>query len=499
MRRAYFDKVASNEDLHRRSLRGGAISMLAQGTNTVVQIVSTIVLARLLMPEDFGFVAIVTAMTGFASVFVDLGTRDALAQRDSITEGEVSALYWITFGTGFALTIATIVIAPLIARFYDEPRLEHIAMALSLTFVLPALYFQQHSLMRRALMFRKLAVIDVSANILATAIAILLAHRGYGYWSLVSKAVLTPFLTAAGVWISCGWWPRRPTFTTGVKDLLKFGLNITGFTMADYVARSADRVALGYTTGPRELGYYQTAFVVYDNPLAVFTAPLHGVAVATLGKLRADLAALKNAWSTALSALTYFAAPTFAVLSVTGQDLIVLLLGSKWADAGVILSILALRGPAHVIERTLGWLHIAAGRPDRWRHWGLVNCVVLLVALFCGLPFGPVGVAAAYAGFTYLLFVPALVYAGKPLGIGVVDVLRAVGPQVIAALGVAALGFLLRHTVFVDTPPLVRLLLLSVLCGAVYLATMTFVFRMTRPLVIAASLVRRRRRDATHG
>jgi PST family polysaccharide transporter len=496
MRRAYFDKPASSEDLHRRSLRSGAISMVAQGMNMAIQVVSIIVLARLLLPEDFGFVAMVAAITGFGSLFVDLGTRDAVAQRDSLTEGEMSALFWITLGTGLALTAATVVSAPLLARFYEEPRLEHIAMALSLTFVLPALYFQQYALMRRALMFKKLAAIDVSGNLLATVFAIILAYQGYGYWALVSKQVLTALFTAIGVWISCGWWPGRPTFTTGVKDLLKFGINITAFTMSDYVAKSADRVALGYTTGPRELGYYQNAFVVYDNPLNLFIAPLHNVATATLSKLRADLGALKRAWSIALSSLTYFAAPAFAVLAVTGQDLVVLLLGSKWADAGAILSILALRGPAHVVERTLGWLHVAAGRPDRRRHWGLVNCVVLLVALFCGLPFGAVGVAAAYTAFTYLLFVPAIAYAGSPLGIGVVDVLKTVGPQVITALGVAALGFLLSHMVFVDTPPLVRLLVLSVLCGTVYLAAMTFGFRMTRPLAVAASLIRRR--DTSH-
>jgi PST family polysaccharide transporter len=345
-------------------------------------------------------------------------------------------------------------------------------------------------------MFQKLAVIDVSGNVLATVVAIILAYQGYGYWALVSKPVLTALFTVIGVWIGCGWWPGHPTFTTGVKDLLKFGLNVTGFTMTDYVAKSADRIALGYTTGPRELGYYQNAFVIYDNPLAL-VSPLHNVAVATLSKLRTDPAALKSAWSVALSSLTFFAAPAFAILAVTGQDLVVLLLGSKWAEAGAILSILALRGPAHVVERSLGWLHVAAGRPDRWRHWGLLNCAVLLVALFCGLPFGAIGVAAAYSASMYLVFVPAIAYAGMPLGIGVVDVLKTVGPQVTMALCTAALGFLLSHTVFADTLPLVRLLVLSVLCGAFYLATMVLGFRMTKPLTVAVSLIRRRR--ARHG
>lgn len=492
MRRSYFDDAAPSHDLQRRSLRGGAVSMVAQGVNVVVQVTSTIILARILIPEDFGLVAMVSAVVGFASIFVDLGTRDAVAQRGSVDEGEVSALFWITCGVGLALTVITVLFAPLLARFYDEPRLGLIAIALSVTFALPALYFQQQALMRRAMLFRTLALIDVGANFAATVVAIVLAYQGYGYWALVWKLVLTALFTCFGVWIACGWWPKRPKFSAGVKELLGFGLNIAGFTITDYIAKSADRVALGYTTGPRDLGYYQNAFLVYDNALNISSVSLHNVATTTLSKLRGDVGALQRAWSTALSSLIYFAAPAFAILAVVGQDFVALLLGSNWAAAGTILSVLALRGPAHVVERTLGWLHVAAGRPERWRRWGVVNCAVTMVALFCGLPFGALGVAVAYTGFMYLMFVPAIAYAGWPLGIGVSEAVKTVGPQVVTALGSAGVGFLVGHTMLAEASPLARLLLLGILCGGVYLATMTLVFRMTKPLIVAASLVRRR-------
>ena len=172
--------------------------MMAQATSMVIQVVSTIVLARLLMPEDFGLIAMVAAITGFATIFVDLGTRDALAQRDRVTEGEVSALFWITFGVGITLTAAAILCSPFIARFYAEPRLEPVTIALSLTFVLPSLYYQQYALMRRALLFQRLAVIDVGANVIATAVAVLVAYEGYGYWALVAKLVLNHSLPALG-------------------------------------------------------------------------------------------------------------------------------------------------------------------------------------------------------------------------------------------------------------------------------------------------------------
>jgi PST family polysaccharide transporter len=491
MRRVYFSKASPSTDLSQRSLRGGASFMIGQGGNVAIQVVSTIVLARILLPEDFGLVAMVLAFTGFASIFIDLGTRDAVSQRGHLPEGEASALFWITFGVGLAFTAVVFLCSGPLARFYGDPRLKAVAIALSLTFLLPGLYFQQYALMRRALMFHRLALIDISANLLSTAASIALAYRGYGYWSLVWKPVLAAAFTGLGVWSTCGWWPGRPDFTPGVRSMLGFGLNVTGFTVTDYVARSIDRVALGYTVGPRELGYYQNAFTVYDNCINV--CGLHNVATAALSKLRDDEPALKRAWSTAISTLTYFAAPAFAILAVIGQDLVVTLLGAKWLAAGSILVILALRGPAHVVERTLGWMHVVSGRPERWRHWGVLNCVVMVATLFCGLPFGALGVAAAYTAVTYLLFIPAVAYSGNPLGIRARDVMAAVVPQVVAALGAAATALVVRHMLLQDATPLVRMLILGALCGAFYLTVMTLVFRVTKPLTLALSLLRRRR------
>jgi polysaccharide transporter, PST family len=492
MSHAYFDDSARNNDLHQRSLRGGAMAMISQVANVTTQVISTIVLARILVPEDFGLVAMVSAITGYVTIFVDLGTRDAVAQHGRLNSGEASTLYWISAATGLSIALLTVICAPLIASFYGAPKLQAITMAMSVPILLSGLYYQQYALMRRALMFRQLAIIDVSGNAMGAAIAILLANLGYGYWALVWKPAITALITAGGVWVTCGWWPGRPVLTQGVRTMIRFGLNVTGFGVADAITRAMDRVALGYTYGPRELGFYQNALNVYENAVGVSAAPLHNVASATLTKLRDNMDALRGAWSTALSSLAYFAAPAFAVLAVVGQDLVVLLLGPKWKMAGIILSILALRGPGQVVANTHGWLHVAAARPDRWRNWGVLNCVFTIVALLCGLKYGAIGVAASYAILIYIIFIPALLYAGYPLGIRTKDVLRTVGPQIVCALATAAFGFVLRETLFENVPALVRLLALCILCSGFYLAVIVLGFRMTRPLSVAASLLRRR-------
>jgi len=271
--------------------------------------------------------------------------------------------------------------------------------------------------------------------------------------------------------------------------MVGFGMGVTGFTITDHLARSADRIALGYFYGAAQLGYFQNASLLYDNMLSTSTQ-LHDVAVSSLSKLRDAVDELKRLWNAALSTLTFFTALAFAGLAVTGRDVVVLLLGQKWEPAGPLLCILAVRGIAHVVERTLGWLHVSAGRPDRWMRWGFFSAIFQLVAVFAGLPFGLVGVATAHAIATFCLFLPALVYAGRPLGIGARDVLRAVGPQVAAALIAVAIGLAVQGAFLSDFSRLARLLISGLVCLTAYLAVAAGLFKVTAPLRLAFSLLR---------
>ena len=464
-------------------------SVLAQVINTAVQVGTTICLARILVPEDFGLVAMVSALTGFANVLMDLGTRDAVVQRPQITQGELSTLFWLTTGLGALFTGSVLAAAPFIGEFYHEERLVSIAQFWGLTFVITALSCQHAALLRRNLMFQKVAIIEVAANVLGAATAIAMALYGSGYWALVFRPLVTAVLMLVLIWSSCRWVPGMPVFSKGVKETVKFGLNITGFTTTDYLAKSADRVGLGYMVGARELGLYHNASTVYDNALSVVTLPLHSVAVAALSKLRNNVEELRRAWETALSSLAFFAMLAFVILAVIGPDLIVLLLGNKWISAGALLTVFALRGPAQVVERTLGWLHVAAGRPDRWMRWGGVSCVVQVAAILCGLPFGAMGVAISYTICMYIIFVPAIVYAGQPLQIGVRHLMRAIGPQLIGALVTAAMGFALRTYYLSDFPPLQRMAMLVVACGIGYMMVTVGIFRMTKPIDVAMRLL----------
>jgi len=486
----YFEDHKVEAGLGRQTVRGGAIMLVARAINAAVQVGSVLFLARLLTPEDYGLVAMVTAVTGFAPVLVDFGTRDAIVQRPRITQGEVSALFWIAIGVGVFFAAAVSASGPLIATFYHEPRLPGIVFVSSLSFIASALVSQHQALLRRAVRFRELAFIDIAANVLSAVIAISMAFAGFKYWALVVKPVAMYFITALGVWIYCRWVPVRPTMTSGVKDMVKFGVNLTGFSLTDFAGRNGDRVAVGRTLGAITLGFYQNAMFVYDNLIDVLVYPLHQVAVAGLSKVQNDRTELKRLWAKALSTVAFYAMPAFGLLAVTSRDLIVVMLGPKWASAGVLLTVLALRGIPHSVERTLGWLHVAAGRTDRWFKWGVGATCAQLLALLCGLPFGTMGLAWAYVIFMYMAFIPAIAFAGRPLGIGARDVVRVVGFQLAAAVLTTAGGFALRAFLPSSLPAIERMAILTVFFAVSYLTLVIVVFRATTPVAVCLSLVK---------
>jgi polysaccharide transporter, PST family len=486
----YFRDNKSGEGHGRHALRSGAVSIVARSVNAAIQIGSVLFLARLLSPEDYGLVGMVTAITGFAPVLVDLGSRDAIVQRARITEEEVSALFWITqaVGIGFAAMIAGG--GPLIAHFYGEPRLTMIAVVSSLTFITSALTAQHYALLRRAMKFQELGIIEVIANFLGASLAVAMALYGLHYWALVTRPIASAMFLAAGSWIQCRWIPGRPRLTSEVKSMLRFGLNVTGFTMFDFAGKSADRVAIGYRTGAASLGYYQNAAFVYDNLIDIIVGPLHGVAVSALSKLRDNYVELRRSWAKALSTLAFFSAPAFGLLAATSQDLIVLLLGPKWARSGVLLSILALRGIPASIERTCGWLHVTAGRTDRWMRWGMALAGAQFVALCLALPYGPTGIVTAYVVLMFILFIPAIAYSGRPLNIGAGAVCKVVWRPITAALVATAAGFVVRGQVLAHTSLFQRTALVTLVFVAIYLTIVVGILRVWAPLQSAWVLVR---------
>jgi PST family polysaccharide transporter len=486
----YFEDHRESKDLGRVALRGGIVSVAMQYANGALQIAAAIILARLLAPEDFGLVAIVMVVTSFAPLLIDFGLGDATAQKSRITRGQVSSLFWLSSGIGLTIAVVVAVCSPLIAAVYREPRLEPIALCTAITFVLWGVSNQHLALLRRTMQFGRIARIQMFGTLAGIAVAIVIAIRGYGYWALVLRPITTALCIALGAWLACRWKPGFPVLDQEVKSMVRFGLHVVGFSVTYTMAKAVDRIALGLFYRPDQVGYYQNATLLFENSILSTLGQLHTVGSAALSKLQSDPDALRQKYEVALSAVAFFVMPMAAILSISAEDLTVILLGEKWRAAGSLLSIIALRGIFLAVEGSQGWLHLSIGRVDRWRNWGIVSLVVQVVAVLVGLPFGTRGVAVAVVMASLLLAIPSITYAGRPIGIDASLVIRAVGPQLIGAISTAASGWWLQTTILGDYSGFVRIILSGGFCICMYLSVVVGLFRLIEPIRVAGSIMR---------
>ena len=486
---SYFEDLAASPDLGRLAKRGGAASIAGVYGNGIIQVLGVIILARLLTPEDFGLAAIVMALMRFAPLLIDFGTADATIQRTKITPGHSSALFWLNSGIGLAVALCLAACGPLIAWLYHEPRLQSIALCSAATFALTGISVQHLTLLRRTMQFVVIAKIQFLSALAGLVAAVLIARFGYGYWALVLRPVVSAAGIAAGAWLACSWRPGRPVFDAEVKSMVRFGMHVLSFSMITSMMRVADRIALGLVYAPRDVGYFQNAQNMYENAFLVPVEQLHGVGSSGLSKLRSDPRALQQKYEATLSAMAFFVMPTAVALSVTGQDVTVLLLGEAWRNSGLLLSIMALRGVVEFIEMSQGWLHVSSGRADRWKNWGFVSAGIRVIAILAGLPFGAEGVVIALVVAGWLLAFPSVIYAGRPLGISAALVMRAVGAPLLGAIIAGAAGWWLQSIFFAELSSIVRIFLSTGLCASIYLLIVVGVLRITEPIMIVSRLV----------
>ena len=197
-------------DIKRKVLRGGLAKLCGQVANSALRLGFLAVLARLLDPQDFGLVAMVTFVTAILDLFTTAGLSSAAIQRSTITEEQISTLFWINILVGISLALLCLAIAPVLVAFYHEPRLFWITVAMAAGFVFNSAGVQHNALLQRQLDYISLTAIEIVSQLTSLCIGIGLAFAGFGYWALVAAAVTLPATTTVCVWIVTGWVPGRP-------------------------------------------------------------------------------------------------------------------------------------------------------------------------------------------------------------------------------------------------------------------------------------------------
>jgi PST family polysaccharide transporter len=495
-RKDYFNTVHLMSDLRGHALRGTSITLVAQILSFAISTTGTVILARLLTPHDFGLVAMVLSASLLLQGFGTNGFIEATIQREEIDHRQISNLCWINVSINLMLTLAFMALAPAIAWFYREPLLKPIVVALAVSILFGGTSTQHQALLRRHMEFYKIAACDIAAMIASVGVAIALAYRGWGYWALVARWVMAPAATTVAAWVFCGWRPGLPSRGTGTRPMLGYAFNTYGNFVLTYFSRTVDKVLVGRFQGSQALGSYDRAYQFSMLLPSQLYGPLNSVGLPAFSRLASDPPKYRQTFLRLFSMMAFVCMPVSAVLTLTGKDVIFVMLGPQWNSAGEIFSIFGLSIGVMMLYYKHPTLHLSLGTPDRWLRWAIVSSMVTVLLIVIGLPFGARGVAAAYSASFYILIGPALWYAGRPVQLKISSLLSVAWRYSVAALAAGLVCWFITDRLAViagivmHLNVVVRILVTSALCTSIYLVLVLVLYRSLEPFSQFTKLVR---------
>lgn len=491
-----FRPRAGSHELRRLAVRGAVATVLASALALVAQVISTVILARLLIPADFGVVAMVTTISLLLASFGINGFTEAVIQFDEIDHYTASNLFWLNLAAGLILAIAFAAAGSLLARFYRNPLVPNVATGLSVGIVFSAASAIHLALLKRAICFTATSTNDVVGRVMNTAVSILLALRGWGYWALVTGIVAQQLSVTVGAWWLCPWIPSLPRRTGKTGTIVRFAAKVYGQFSLRYATQNIDNLLVGWRFNAVALGFYKRAYDLFALGASQLTAPLSGVALSTLSRLNQDPIRFRRYLTNSLGIIAFIGMAASADLSLAGKDLIRFLLGAKWSESGRIFVLFGPGIGVMLLYNTVGWIHLSIGKPGRWFRWCLVELALTASLFLAALSWGPAGVAAAWSISYWILVIPGLWYAGRPVGFGVSALIGAIWRYTAAAL-VAGLvtAAIIRNTQLWNAPSdtsaaLAAFAIITVLFLALYLGAVIFFHWGLAPLRQFVSLLR---------
>jgi PST family polysaccharide transporter len=420
----------------------GAAKSLAQ----IVGVGVTLVLARVLTPDDFGLIAMVAVVTGFLTVLGDFGFSAALIQRKDLEERHRSSVFWLSLCVGVALAAGLALLAPLLSQLYRDPRLTGLVRVLAIGFVIAPLGAVHSALLSRALRFRALALAETVGALVSSGVALALALSGYGVWALAGQLLAqnTGFAVAAA--LLSGWRPHFSFERRAIADLGRFSANLFGHTLVAYWTGKVDDFLIGRTFGAQPLGLYSRAYSTMMMPVTEIGSVLSRVMFPTFSRSETDPKALAQMYLKIVATIGFVTFPVMFALAVLSRPFILVLFGPQWVGAADVLSIYSFTAASQAIATTTTWLYTSQGRTDLLFRWTLAAGALLMTSIYVGVRLGSIeAVAACYAATSVLLLsYPRIALAGRLIGISFGDVFRAIrgvlACALIAAAGIWALG-----------------------------------------------------------
>lgn len=441
----------------KQTVSGIKWNLLNQTITQGITFVISLTLMRMLAPEQFGLIGMVTIFSGFLTVFRDFGLGNAIIQKKGINIQDKSTIFWVTLVVGFFLSTILVVLSPLLADFYDEPRITSIARALSLLFFLQALGSTHNALLRKKLLYKNLFWVNTSAVLIGGTAALIAAHQDYGLWALVIQQVVTDLLTTIALWLVFPFRPRFIFSLIHLKHHLKFGLPMVGTQSVNYWSRNADNLLIGRFLGADLLGIYSRAYSIMMLPLSRVSGVISSVMFPSLSMIQDDLDRVKKIYLKMSRVIAFFTFPIMGMLIVVAEPFVKLVLGEQWIGMVPVLQILSIVGAIQSVATLNGNIFMSQGKTALDFKVNIVSNFIIVLAFLIGVQYGIIEVAWTYLIAVFIIILPQWYIMGKLISCKLLEIIKNILPHIFIAV-VLTVSSSFTLGLIADTTNLIKLI-----------------------------------------
>lgn len=452
--------MTSDVRVHRkRTVASGVAAFVARSLQGALSLATAVVMARLLVPGDFGVFAMVVPLGVLATNAANSATQAAFLQHPLTEDSQLQAYHAFVRRVAAGSAIVMGLLGFVVAWVYDESRVIAVTLAWALVVGGMSRAAMQEALLKRDLRFPIVYGVQLLTWFFGLAVGLVAAWQGMGYWSLPLQVITMEVSRIAAMNIVSPWRPHRG----GVSDdfalarLRRGWLSLFGLRVSSWINEQPELVAVGRLGGSVVLGTYDTArrwaWYSFEEPYLALTE----VAIASLGSIRDDPPRFRHLVLRSVLAMLTASLPVIAFVSVEAATVVHVLLGDKWVSAGPFLRLLGIAAFAGAIVRTARWILLSHGGNDRLLRWSLwYQAPATVVATLIGLRWGAIGVAWAMMILAVGLVLPAIAYSVHGTPVSLTDVLRAASRPALASV-VGALILVLVSSALPAAPGIMRL------------------------------------------
>lgn len=385
-------------DEAKRRARAGSLFLIARRAFAVlITIVSTVTIARLVAPRDYGLANMSLIILSLGAVFRDFGLTNAILRKSVVDQAELSSVFWFNALMTTVLSVLIAASSTRIALFYGEPAVSSIIVVSLVGFFLSGLSLQHRSVLNRALRFGAIAWIESGAQLLGFLAALGLALRWHNVWAIVLGNLVQAIFSALAYIAVARWRPGRPMALRDLGELLRFGANLSIFSLAVFASQNVVSLLIGRFLGAAPLGQYSRAQSLFQLPITNLIQPLTQAMTPLLTRLRNDEAEYRSAYLALLRKMNIIFIPLSVMLVFLGEPLVKVVLGGQWSEAGRAFSALSPAFAGLGLAYAVADLFVTQDRSAELRKLGLYELVLRVGTTCAALPFGIVAAALAYA------------------------------------------------------------------------------------------------------